>query len=153
MSRFGAVLVLSLTAILFMPETTAQCEVAQAGKGSCPQPPPDGGGGPGGGQPPVCEYSFPDFNLSGLAESQRYDDVTEHGVSLINGGYVRSETDLAVFDVNGDLPFTRTYRSTVRLADDNVGNLWTVGHQWMHNWGEVLCPPFRNDGAVIAGNG
>lgn len=88
------------------PHAWAQC-VPEEGQGSCNEDPPEGGGG----GMPQCYYDFPDYELHGLAESVRYADYSANGVSLVNGQFVHSETDLEVFDTFGSLTFTRTYLS------------------------------------------
>jgi RHS repeat-associated protein len=91
--------------------------------------------GPGGGalfpfDLSQCDFEF-DLGTTAL-ESRRSPDFSEGGVSLTNGAYVKSVTDLSVFGGGvGAIAFTRTYHSLAK-------HFGVLGYRWTHNWEEKI---------------
>ncbi len=84
-----------------------------------------------GGNPLPDVPDMPRAQELGFPEPFRYPEYTPEGVSLRNGEFALSVTDVEVFDQYGPIRFTRAYRS-------NVGRRGVLGWRWFHNWEESL---------------
>ena len=84
-------------------------------------------GGPGYSQ--ECTYPF-DRPL-GLSPSVRGDRMSEGSVSLLNGDFEHSATDLTVYDPTGNIRLVRSYASGI-IRESGFGFKWT------HNFDERL---------------
>ncbi|MCP3999121.1 MAG: RHS repeat protein, partial [bacterium] len=99
-------------------------------------------GSSGGGGISYCSYAY-DTGSAFPTPSLRNPDISEGGVLLNNGEFIRSETDLGVFAPHGGLSFRRTYRSGVVYYGD-------LGNKWSHNWNEMVLVGVGN--ALECGN-
>jgi RHS repeat-associated protein len=104
----------------------------------------NGGGGCGNGNPDTD---------TGQSSSLRNPDLSVGGVSLQTGEFVTESTDIAAWDPAGPIPFTRKYRSDVRVEGG-------LGHRWFHEYDESLrtlpasgCHPARKRWVMSDGNG